>query len=133
MNLLILSGSLGKDPERKNFQNSSVVTFSLAETVLANGEKKTVWHDCECWGKASDTIERYCQKGTAVTLTGQLKYDEYENKEGQKVKRAKMNVFSLEIHARWREHATGPGQPAQAPQQAANVADVNAPNNDLPF
>lgn len=40
MNLLILSGSLGRDPERKNFQNSSVVTFSLAETVLANGEKK---------------------------------------------------------------------------------------------
>lgn len=56
MNLLILSGSLGRDPERKNFQNSSVVTFSLAETVLVNGEIECPYcgnnSECEkCYGR----------------------------------------------------------------------------------
>lgn len=131
MNLLILSGSLGRDPERKTFQNGSVVTFSLAETVIgANGEKKAVWHDCEAWSKAGDKVERWCQKGTAVTVTGQLKYDEYTSKEGHPVKRAKMNVFSVEIHARWREHSNG-----ESSQQQAQQSDYNGRETEdgLPF
>lgn len=133
MNVLILSGSLGKDPERKTFSaTGSVVNFTLAETIIgANGEKKTAWHDCGAFGKVSDTIERYCQKGTAVTLTGQLRYDEYENKEGQKVKRAKMNVFSLEITARWKEQPSVAAQPSQ--QQTPSQGNPEQPEDDLPF
>lgn len=126
MNVLILSGRLGKDPERKHFNGSSVVNFTLAETIVVNGEKKAAWHDCECWGKISDTIERYCQKGTQITLTGSLRYDEYESKDGRKVKRAKVNIHNIEITAGWREQAT---------QQPGNNAVCNGSEveDDLPF
>lgn len=134
MNLLILSGSLGKDPERKTFQSGSLVNFTLAETIVVNGEKKAVWHDCSAFGKTSDTIERYCQKGTNVTVTGKLVYDEYTNKEGQNVKRAKMNVFSVEINARWREVGTVPGQQTQPTTQAQQEGHwADGSKDDLPF
>ncbi len=102
MNILIVSGRIGQDPEAKQTTAGQVVTFSLAETVFINGEKSTAWHDCQAWGKPGENIVKYAQKGTGLTLQGSLKYDQYESKEGHKVKRAKINVYAVEITSNWK-------------------------------
>src|SRR5690554_1950581 len=116
MNNLILSGRIGQDPEAKQTTAGQVVTFSLAETVFVNGEKSTAWHDCQAWGKPGENIVKYAQKGTGVTLQGSLKYDQYENKEGHKVKRAKINVYAVEITSNWKGDGSQQGRASQAEQ-----------------
>src|SRR5690554_547498 len=117
MNILIVSGRIGQDPEAKQTTAGQVVTFSLAETVFVNGEKSTAWHDCQVWGKPGENIVKYAQKGTGVTLQGSLKYDQYENKEGHKVKRAKINVYAVEITSNWKGDGSRKGDNYQAPAE----------------
>jgi len=117
MNILIISGRIGQDPEAKQTPAGQVVTFSLAETVFINGEKSTAWHDCQAWGKPGENIVKYAQKGTGVTLQGSLKYDQYETKEGHKVKRAKINVYAVEITSNWKGDGNQQGRASQTEQQ----------------
>ena len=116
MNILIVSGRIGQAPEAKQTTAGQVVTFSLAETVFVNGEKTTAWHDCQAWGKPGENIVKYAQKGTGVTLQGSLKYDQYENKEGHKVKRAKINVYAVEITSNWKSDGSQQGRASQTEQ-----------------
>lgn len=117
MNILIISGRIGQDPEAKQTPAGQVVTFSLAETVFINGEKTTVWHDCQAWGKPGENILKYAQKGTGVTLQGSLKYDQYETKEGHKVKRAKINVYAVEVTSNWKGDSSQQGRESQTERQ----------------
>jgi single stranded DNA-binding protein len=117
MNILIISGRIGQDPEAKQTAAGQVVTFSLAETVFVGGEKTTAWHDCQAWGKPGENIVKYAQKGTGVTLQGSLKYDQYETKEGHKVKRAKINVYAVEITSNWKGDDRQQGRVSQTERQ----------------
>ena len=117
MNVLIISGRIGQDPEAKQTPAGQVVTFSLAETVFINGEKTTAWHDCQAWGKPGENILKYAQKGTGVTLQGSLKYDQYETKEGHKVKRAKINVYAVEVTSNWKGDGSQQGKASQVEQE----------------
>lgn len=117
MNVLIISGRIGQDPEAKQTPAGQVVTFSLAETVFINGEKTTAWHDCQAWGKPGENILKYAQKGTGVTLQGSLKYDQYETKEGHKVKRAKINVYAVEVTSNWKGDSSQQGRASHTERQ----------------
>lgn len=117
MNILIISGRIGQDPEVKQTPAGQVVTFSLAETIFVNGEKSTAWHDCQAWGKPGENILKYAQKGTAITLQGSLKYDQYENKDGHKVKRAKINVYAVEVTSNWKGDSSQQGRASQTERQ----------------
>lgn len=117
MNILIVSGRIGQDPEAKQTPAGQVVTFSLAETVFINGEKSTAWHDCQAWGKSGENILKYAQKGTGVTLQGSLKYDQYVTKEGHKVKRAKINVYAVEVTSNWKGDSSQQGRVSQTERQ----------------
>ena len=127
MNNLILSGRIGQEPDVKQIGAGQVVTFSLAETIFHKGEKGTAWHDCEAWGKAGENIVKYAQKGTGVTLQGSLKYDQYENKEGHNVKRAKINVYAVEITSNWKGDGSQQGRASQTEQPNADGSEC------LPF
>jgi single stranded DNA-binding protein len=117
MNILIISGRIGQDPEAKQTPAGQVVTFSLAETVFINGEKSTAWHDCQAWGKPGENILKYAQKGTGVTVQGSLMYNEYESKDGHKVKRAKINVHTVEITSNWKNNSSQQGKAPQVEQE----------------
>lgn len=97
MNIVILIGNTGKDPEIHNTQNSKVAKFSLATTESyknSQGEKITTteWHNITCWGKLAEIVEKYVKKGQQLSVTGKLHYDSYTDKEGNK-------KFTTEIKA----------------------------------
>lgn len=77
MNVLILSGNLGKDPEVKTFGENKVAKFPLA---VKGYKDSTMWVNVEVWGKSADFVENYIKKGQNVTVKGELKIDEYEGK-----------------------------------------------------
>jgi single-strand DNA-binding protein len=89
MNSVKLAGRLGKDPEIKQFENSKLISFSLAteETYKkSDGEaaSRTEWHFVKAWGKLAEKMEPILKKGSFVTLEGRLSTNSYTDKSGVK-------------------------------------------------
>lgn len=89
MNLTILKGNLGKDPEVKTFDWGKVASFSLATTEKYKNKAgelitETDWHTCIFRGAICDAIEKYLHKGDQVIVTGKTKYRSYDA-DGRKV------------------------------------------------
>jgi single-strand DNA-binding protein len=89
-NLVILIGTLGRDPEVKNLPSGSVVAnVSLATDEGYNdkqsGQKveKTEWHRVTAYGKLAEIIGQYLKKGSRVYFEGKLQTNEWE-KDGVK-------------------------------------------------
>lgn len=82
MNLTILKGNLGKDPEVKIFEWGKVASFTLATTEKYKNKKgelisETDWHTCVFHGNVCEAIEKYLHKGDQVIVTGKTRYRSY--------------------------------------------------------
>jgi single-strand DNA-binding protein len=89
INLVVLVGRLGKDPEVKYMPSGDpVANFSLATSESwkdkTSGEKKerTEWHNITAFGKLAEICAQYLKKGSQVYIQGKLRTDKYE-KNGQ--------------------------------------------------
>jgi single-strand DNA-binding protein len=91
MNLLILKGNLGSDPDIRIFESGGqVAKFSLATTErYINKAKEKVesvdWHNIVFYGNVVDTIEKYLHKGDQVLITGKVKYRNYKDKDDKTI------------------------------------------------
>ncbi|MEP0986782.1 single-stranded DNA-binding protein [Ekhidna sp.] len=99
-NSVQLIGRLGNDPEVRTFDSGKkMATFSLAtnETYYNNkGEKvtDTQWHNIVVWGKKSDIVESYLNKGSEIAMEGKLINRSYE-KDGDKKYVTEINLNEL--------------------------------------
>lgn len=88
MNKVILTGRLTRDPESRMSQsNVEVSRFSLAcqcDFVNRNGERETEFINCVAFGKLAGTINRYCHKGTMISVTGRIRNSSYDAQDGTK-------------------------------------------------
>lgn len=76
MNSFSVIGNLGKDPERKVFNDRSgnernYVTFSVADRQIGK-DKPPLWWYCRVWGKQGDSAMAYLKKGSKVYVRGTL-------------------------------------------------------------
>jgi len=87
MNLVIITGHLGHDPEFKETKGDPVANLSIATTEkwTKDGEKhsKTEWHRVVLWGKQAELANQYLKKGNQVTIQGKIQTRDYE-KDGVK-------------------------------------------------
>jgi single-strand DNA-binding protein len=89
LNLVIISGRLGKDPEIRNTERASIASFSLA---VGDGYKnkqgeqvdRTHWINCVSFREKLNeaVIEKYVFKGSKVTIQGTLQQRTWEDKDG---------------------------------------------------
>lgn len=125
-NQVILTGNITNDLEVKAAGQSQVLKFGLG--VRGNFKKdETNFIQIEAWGKSAELIEQYCQKGSKLLVIGELKQDRFEDKEGNKREKIKVNVDRFEF-------LDGKQSSQQAKQDnpfANGNADIN--NDDLPF
>ena len=96
MNIVHLSGNIGKDAEIHNGDNFKVAQFSIATSESyknKQGERTTItdWHNIKCFGKLADFCETWVKKGSKFIVHGKLKTEKYENKNGE----TKYNIFVL--------------------------------------
>ena len=83
MNVIILHGRLGRDPElRQSKTGTDIVTFSVATNDGWGENKRTNWHRCKAFGKRAETIERYLKKGDSVMVRGSVDYREWTDDQG---------------------------------------------------
>lgn len=81
MQIITITGNVGKDPEQRMTQGGdSVTSFSVAVRQGFKRDAPSVWYRCSVWGKRGDTIRQHLRKGTKVTVIGELTIGEYNGK-----------------------------------------------------
>lgn len=87
MNLVVLIGRLGADPELRVLPDGTpVCTFSLAvDRPKADSEGKDVdWIDVTCFRKQAESVSEHLTKGRLVCVEGSLRERKWETEDGQK-------------------------------------------------
>ena len=80
-NTIAILGRLGKDSERKQVGQTTLLEFSVGDSVGFGDKKSTNWWRCKIWGKqAEGQLMDYLVKGTQVVVYGEVSLREHEGK-----------------------------------------------------
>lgn len=105
MNIVILAGRLGADPELKYANSGTAIlnlrlaTESYRKGADGEGEKVTYWHTLTMFGRRAESLANILQKGTGITVRGEIRPRSYE-KDGEKRWVTDIVVDDLELGAR---------------------------------
>lgn len=144
VNMVILLGHLGKDPETRYLANGDAVTnVSIATseswTDKSSGQKqeKTEWHRLTFYRRLAEVAGEYLKKGSQVYIEGKITYGKYTDKEGVErytsdivVRRMQLlggrrDGGNQEASSRRSSSATErPSQPAQQPTDTFTDDDI---------
>ena len=90
-NRVIMMGNLTRDPDYKQLTSGqSICKLSLASNrQFKNRQTGTMiqevcFVDIDVWGAQADNCNQYLQKGGAVLVEGRLKFDTWQDQDGQK-------------------------------------------------
>lgn len=102
MNSVILLGRLTKDPEIKYIGEKGipVANFTLAVARHVKKESKSQKTDfirIEAWRNAADICLNKVKKGNLVSVTGELRIDEYDDKEGNRKYITKITTQNINL------------------------------------
>ena len=102
INSVVLAGNLTRDAELKQTRNgTSVLNFGVAVNERVKNSQTGEWSDrpnffeCVIFGKRAESLSKYLHKGLKVTVSGHLRYNQWENEQGQK--RSNVNVVVDDI------------------------------------
>ncbi len=85
MNLIVLMGRLGADPECRQTASGMAVTKFRVATDRYNGkdrEKTTDWHSIVTFGRLAENCAQYLRKGSMCCVQGSVKYSTWEKQDG---------------------------------------------------
>src|ERR687893_1764295 len=128
LNMVQLTGNLGKDPETKYTpQGSGVTKFSVAASRrwrTAEGEDRadTEWFNVVAWDKLGEICAQYLQKGSRVYIEGRLQTRSWDDQQtGQKRYMTEVIANDMIMLDARRERV------ADAPADSASAAGGHAP------
>ena len=97
LNLILIHGYLGRDPEKTTVQGSKgpfdKVTFSVG--VSRNFGDETDWFRCEVIGKQADVIDKWFRKGSQIVLAGRMESFKPKNDPNSKAWTVKVVWFDF--------------------------------------
>lgn len=138
MNKVILMSNLTRDPELKDLPSGNkVCDFGLAVNrtyTTQSGEQRedTTFVELSCFARGGEVIHQYCRKGSPLFVEGRLRFDSWENEQGEK--RSKLNVivenFQLLPDS---QHGGGSGTPAGTNTQSGKSGNAQLDPDDGPF
>lgn len=85
-NKVMLMGNLTRDPETRVTPGGlTIAKLGLAvnrryRTKEGEQREETTFVDIDAFGVQAETIQRYCQKGSALFVEGRLKLDQWQDK-----------------------------------------------------
>lgn len=146
LNTVSLQGRMVRDPElRRTNSGKAVTSFTLAcDRDFKNqqtGEKEVDFIECVAWGGTAEMVEKYFHKGQMAVATGRLQLRDWTDKNGQKRRQAEIlvnNIYFCGSKESGAQASSGAGNgysaPAyQAPAPAANFAELDGEDEQLPF
>lgn len=125
MNCVQEIGRITADPEVKvSPSGKSILSFSLAvqrDYKNRSGEYDTDFFRCVAYQSSADYLGKYAKKGDMLAVSGALRQNTYENREGKKVSSVEISVSSVQILNRKKSVPTEDG------------LDEMQPLDDVPF
>lgn len=103
MNITILSGNLGGDPEVKNTSSGkAMVRFRIAvdRSYYTEGGTKvaaTDWFPVVVWDSQAESCAKYLQKGSKVVVRGTLRNREWKDEAGVDHRVTEINADAVEF------------------------------------
>lgn len=95
INLILLMGHLGKNPELKFTQTQKpFCKFSLATSEKRGDNEETIWHNIVLWGKAAEIADKYLTKGDLVWIEGTQRNRTYE-KDGETKYTSEVSAYKM--------------------------------------
>ena len=109
MNVWTFSGRVGADAELRTTQSGEkVLSFRVANDIGFGDRKTTQWVDCSYWGKRAEAVSSYVRKGDKITVSGEVKLEEFQRRDGTPGSKLAVRVNDLDLAAR-SESAGGGG------------------------
>ncbi|MEG0790960.1 MAG: single-stranded DNA-binding protein [Gordonibacter sp.] len=123
MNRAIITGNLTRDSElRSTAGGMAVLGFGVAVNDRRKNQQTGEWEDypnfidCTMFGTRAESISRYLNKGTKVSIEGKLRWSQWE-REGQKRSKIEVIVDEIEWNNPQQNAQQAPSAPVYAPQQ----------------
>lgn len=138
-NQATIVGNLTRDPElRYTPGGTAVCDLSIAVNEKWKGKdgqmkEEVSFIDCTCFGKTAEVANQYLKKGRSTLVSGRLKQDRWEDKNGGgKRSKVYLVVDKLQFLGSRDGGTPPPGSPAADPVDQALGAG-GAPNEEVPF
>jgi single-strand DNA-binding protein len=135
LNMVMLVGNLGADPELTQTGKGAVLRMRLATTEVYfdkenQKQERTEWHTIKTWGSRAEGLAKILGKGERLAVVGRLESSSWE-KDGQK--HYKTEIVSRDVvlmggGAARHAAVPPPSRPRPLPNTAAALASA-----DLPF
>jgi len=137
LNKVFLAGRLTRDPELRYLPSGTAVCkMGLAVSRFyktRDGEKReeTLFINITAWGKTGEFCNEYLRKGRPILVEGQLRSNDYVDKEGNK--RTGFEISADRIQQMDWEDRGGSSGPASRPQPREIEEPVPEAEDDIPF
>ena len=116
MNKTILSGRLCADPEvRVGASGNAIASFNLAvdRRFKRDGDADADFFKCVAFGKTAEFIEHYFHKGNKILIEGEVRNNNYTDKDGKMVYGTQILVNAVEFgESKAASQATQPTTPS---------------------
>ena len=129
MNIAILTGNLGRDPELRQHNGDNILNFAIGVAIGTKDKPETMWVDCALWGKRATSLQPYMAKGQRVTVSGPIKLEEYKAKDGTQKTSLRMSVDQIDLPPK----GDAPARPQQTQQTQQPGGDMADMDDDIPF
>lgn len=134
INVVVLGGNLVRDPELRYTPSGT----AICEFTIANSKKykqndewidKAGFYNCICWGKRGEIINEHFEKGKPILVKGELDFQQWETKEGDKRSTVKINVQDFDFVGFKADG--GQDQTTKTPNDSQQKLDI--PDSGVPF
>lgn len=132
MNTVNITGRVTHDLQMKvTNTNKHVLDFQVA---IRETKDITTFVRCQAWEKTADIIDQYATKGSNLAISGSLRVEKYQDKNGNNVEKTYVRVNQVEVL----DHRKGDlekknEQYGYEPSQIEPSQDVSISPDDLPF
>ena len=134
MNVVVLMGRVGADPETRALSDNRVVTnLRLATSRYWNNEagerqEETSWHRIVLFGRTAEIARDHVRKGDLIGIEGRLRYRQWEDQDGNRRTATEIVAERLHFGARARPGADGDSEP-----EPSAPAETDAGEDEAPF
>lgn len=141
MNRIILMGRLTRDPEVRygGANNTAVARYAIAvdRRFKRDGDPDADFFNLVSFGKQGEFVEKYLHKGTKIVVEGELRNNNYTNRDGQMVYNVEIVTNNVEFaESKSAQANNGFGGSAPTPTTTAGDGFMNIPDGideELPF
>ena len=125
INLIVLLGNAGRDPELRFFDSGSCVcefTLAVNRPPRDGQPQQPLWVNCRAWGKTAQVAGDYVRKGSKVAIVGRLDIEQWTDRSSGEVRSKNLVVIERLGLCGSRRDGDGLEDAADAPAPSRSAA-----------